>query len=83
MRTAYDGRFTELVPGRLLASSGTWSGIPGQDGWQSNLRVELSHEDGKTRLLLREGPHPPGTLDMGRQSWEMMLPKLEALVGGG
>ena len=84
MRTAYDGWFTELVPDRLLASSGTWSGIPGQDaGWPSNLRVELSDEDGKTRLLLREGPHPAGTIDLGRQSWEMMLPKLEAVVSGG
>ena len=84
MRTAYDGRFTELVPDRLLATSGTWSGIPGQDaGWPSNLRVELSDEAGKTRLLLREGPHPEGTIDLGRQSWEMMLLKLEALVSGG
>jgi uncharacterized protein YndB with AHSA1/START domain len=82
MRTAYDGRFTELVPDRLLVSSGTWSGIPGHDGWPGNLRVELGDEDGKTRLLLHEGPHPPGTIDLGRQSWEMMLPKLEAVVAG-
>jgi uncharacterized protein YndB with AHSA1/START domain len=83
MRTAYDGRFTELVPGRLLTSTGAWSGIPGQESWPGNLQVELSAEDGQTRLLLREGPHPPGTIDLGRQSWEMMLPKLEALVAGG
>ena len=84
MRSAFDGRFTELVPDRLLASSGTWSGVPGQEGgWESNLRVELHDEDGKTRLQLREGPHPSGTADLGRQAWEMMLPKLEALVTGG
>jgi uncharacterized protein YndB with AHSA1/START domain len=81
MRTTFDGAFTDFIPDRLLASSGTWSGIPGQDaGWQSNLRVELQDEDGKTRLQLREGPHPEGTIDLGRQAWEMMLPKLEALV---
>jgi uncharacterized protein YndB with AHSA1/START domain len=81
MRTAYDGSFSEVLPGRLLASSGTWSGIPGQEaGWVSGLRVELEDEDGKTRLRLLEGPHPPGTIDLGRQSWELMLPKLEALV---
>ena len=84
MRTAYDGRFTELVADRLVVSRGTWRGIPDQDaGWPSSLRVELSDADGKTRLLLREGPHPPGMVDLGRQSWEMMLPKLEALVAGG
>ena len=84
MRTAFDGRFTDVIPDRLIASSGTWSGIPGQEaGWPSSLRVELDDEDGKTRLLLREGPHPAGSIDLGRQAWEMMLPKLEALVGGG
>ncbi|HET9347372.1 MAG TPA: SRPBCC domain-containing protein [Candidatus Limnocylindrales bacterium] len=84
MRTTFDGRFTELIPDQILASSGTWSGIPGPDaGWVSNLRVELHDEDGKTRLLLREGPHPTGTIDLGRQAWELMLPRLEALVSGG
>jgi hypothetical protein len=28
------------------------------------------------------GPAPPGTADLGRQAWEMMLPKLESLLGG-
>ena len=48
--------------------------------WPSNLRVELHAADGGTRLVVREGPHPPGTADLGRQAWEMMLPKLESLV---
>lgn len=81
LRTGFDGRFVEVVPNELLSSSGAWDGIPGQVGdWPSNLRVELREDDGKTRLVVREGPHPPGTADMGRQSWEMMLPKLESLL---
>jgi uncharacterized protein YndB with AHSA1/START domain len=81
MRTRVDGRFNEVVEDVLLSSSGEWQGIPGQDrGWPSNLRVELADEDGKIRLVVREGPHPPGTADMGRQAWEMMLPKLESLL---
>jgi uncharacterized protein YndB with AHSA1/START domain len=81
MRTAFEGRFTEVIENELLSSSGAWDGIPGQAGpWPSNLRVEFRDDDGKTRLLLREGPHPPGTADLGRQAWEMMLPKLESLV---
>jgi hypothetical protein len=44
--------------------------------------VELHHDDGRTRLVVREGPHPPGTADLGRQAWEMMLPKLESLLNG-
>jgi uncharacterized protein YndB with AHSA1/START domain len=81
MRTGFDGRFVEVVQNELLSSSGAWDGVPGQAGpWPSNLRVELYDEDGKTRLVVREGPHPPGTADMGRQAWEMMLPKLESLL---
>jgi uncharacterized protein YndB with AHSA1/START domain len=81
MRTGFDGRFTEVVQNELLSSSGAWDGIPGQAGpWSSNLRVELYDDDGRTRVVVREGPHPPGTADMGRQAWEMMLPKLESLL---
>jgi uncharacterized protein YndB with AHSA1/START domain len=29
-----------------------------------------------------EGPRPPGTADLGRQAWEMMLPWLESLLSG-
>jgi uncharacterized protein YndB with AHSA1/START domain len=81
MRTVFDGRFVEVAENGLLTSHGTWDGIPGQSApWPSNLRVELHAEDGKTRLVLREGPHPPGTADLGRQAWEMMFPKLESVL---
>jgi uncharacterized protein YndB with AHSA1/START domain len=83
MRTEFDGRFIEVVQNELLSSSGAWDGIPGQAGaWSSNLRVEFHDQDGRTRLVVREGPHPPGTADLGRQAWEMMLPKLESLLSG-
>ena len=53
MRTGFDGRFTEVVAGELLASRGAWDGIPGQAAaWDSNLRVELFDEGGKTRLVI-------------------------------
>ena len=81
MRTAFEGSYVEVIENELLSSSGAWAGIPGQaSAWQSNLRVEFQATDGRTRLVVREGPHPPGTVDLGRQAWEMMLPKLEALV---
>jgi uncharacterized protein YndB with AHSA1/START domain len=82
MRTGFDGRFVEVVENELLSSCGAWDGIPGQETpWPSNLRVEFHDDGGKTRLVLQEGPHPPGTADFGRQAWEMMFPKLEAVVG--
>jgi uncharacterized protein YndB with AHSA1/START domain len=83
MRTGFDGRFIEVAQNVLLASRGAWDGIPGQAAaWPSNLRVEFHDHDGKTLLVMREGPHPPGTADLGRQAWEMMLPKLESLLRG-
>lgn len=81
IRTSFDGRFTDVVENQLLASSGAWDGIPGQDvPWPSHLRVEIGRGEAGTRLVVREGPHPPGTVDLGRQSWEVMLPKLAALL---
>ena len=81
MRTKFTGRFTEVLPDRLLASSGSWDGIPGQaDPWPSHLRVEFHDDNGGTRLVLREGPHPAGTADMGRQAWQMMFAKLDNLL---
>jgi hypothetical protein len=29
---------------------------------------------------VREGRHPPGTADLGRRVWEMMLPTLDSLL---
>ena len=56
-------------------------GFPGHDDpWPSHLRVEFHDEDGKTRLVLREGPHPAGTAEMGRGAWQMMFAKLDTLL---
>lgn len=78
MRTAFIGTFTEVVPHHLLASSGSWDGIPGQaETWPSHLRVEFHDETGRTRLVVREGPHPAGTADLGRQAWQMMFANIE------
>jgi uncharacterized protein YndB with AHSA1/START domain len=82
MRTEFDGQFAEVVTNQLLASSGTWYGIPGQQqGWPSNLLVEFQDDDTGTRLTVREGPHPEGTAEFGRQAWQMMFDKLAALLG--
>ena len=81
MRSGFDGRFTEVAENVCLASRGTWDGIPGQaEPWLSNLRVEFQRAGGKTRVVLREGPHPAGMADLGRQAWEMMFTKLESVL---
>ena len=43
MRTGFDGRFTEVVAGELLASRGAWDGIPGQAAaWDSTCESSCS-----------------------------------------
>jgi hypothetical protein len=44
--------------------------------------VDFHDADGKTRLVLREGPHPAGTAEMGRGAWQMMFAKLDTLLAG-
>lgn len=81
LRTGTTGRFTEVVENEVLEWTQEWDGVPGQDGtWSNLMRIELSDDGGSTRVVVREGPHPPGTADMGRQAWEMMLPSLAAHV---
>jgi uncharacterized protein YndB with AHSA1/START domain len=81
MRTGTKGQFTEVAANELLQWTQEWDGVPGQEGtWSNLMRVELSDDGGRTRVVVREGPHPPGTADLGRQAWEMMLSKLDAFL---
>jgi hypothetical protein len=44
--------------------------------------TEVWDQHGRTRLVLREGPHPPGMAEGGRQAWESMFAKLDTLLEG-
>ncbi len=82
IRSALDARFTEIVENEVLACTQVWDGVPGAGTWTNQLRVELSDHEGGTRLVLREGPHAPGTVELGRQAWNVMLDKLAAALPG-
>ena len=83
LRSAVQLRFTEVVENELLVGTEDWEGIPGQQGtWSSHRRLEFYDQDGGTRLVLREGPHPAGMADGGRQAWESMFTKLDTLLEG-
>ena len=80
-RTGFDGQFTEVVQDELLVSTGAWAGSrvrpkPGAPTCASN----WPRTESATRVVIREGPHPQGTADMGRQSWVQMFAKLESLL---
>jgi uncharacterized protein YndB with AHSA1/START domain len=83
LRSAVHLRFTEVVENELLVGIEAWEGIPGQQGtWLSRRRLEFHDEGGRTRLVLREGPHPAGMAEGGRQAWGSMFTRLEALLQG-
>jgi uncharacterized protein YndB with AHSA1/START domain len=83
LRSAVDLRFTEVVENELLVGTEVWEGIPGQQGtWTSHRRLEFHDEGHRTRLVLREGPHPAGMAEGGRQAWESLFTRLDALLQG-
>ncbi len=51
------------------------------DGAVVTMTVELSEEDGGTRLELRQGPFPAVGADGASAAWEQAMDKLAELVG--
>ena len=67
----------------LLVGSEEWEGVPGvQEGGRMSVRLEFHDEDGKTRLVLRQGPYSAEVEDMAQQGWESSFTKLDALLAG-
>ncbi|HEV7761934.1 MAG TPA: SRPBCC domain-containing protein [Acidimicrobiales bacterium] len=83
MRAPIDARFTEIVENELIAGIEDWEGVPGQEGTSTNyLRLEFHDEDGKTRLVVRQGRYTPEMEDMARQGWESSFTKLDEVLAG-
>jgi uncharacterized protein YndB with AHSA1/START domain len=81
LRSSVNLRLTEVVEPELLDGAEDWECVPGQAGtWSIRHRAEFHDQDGRTRLVLREGPHPPGRADLGRQAWQMMFARLAAVL---
>jgi uncharacterized protein YndB with AHSA1/START domain len=73
--------FTEVVVNELLVSTERWEGVPGrQDGGTMRTRIELHDEDGKTRLVLRQGPYTEDMAPMAREGWTSSFTKLDKLL---
>lgn len=79
-RSPVDATFEEVVENELLVGSEEWQGVPGQEGGRMRMRLEFHDEDGKTRIVLRQGPYTPEIEDMARQGWESSFTKLDALL---
>ncbi len=83
MKSPVNATFTEIVENELLVGSEEWEGVPDlQGGGRMTLRLEFHDEDGKTRLVVRQGPYTAEMEDMARQGWESSFTKLDTLLAG-
>jgi uncharacterized protein YndB with AHSA1/START domain len=82
-KSPVDATFTEVVENELLVGTERWEGVPGmQEGGTMSVRLEFHDDDGKTRLVLRQGPYTAEIEDMARQGWESSFTKLDRLLAG-
>ncbi|MEJ7706538.1 MAG: SRPBCC domain-containing protein [Nocardioidaceae bacterium] len=82
-RSPVNATYTEVIENELLVGTEDWEGVPGmQDGGTMTLRLEFHDEDGKTRLVIRQGPYTEQMKDMARQGWESSFTKLDMLLAG-
>ncbi|HEY9472369.1 MAG TPA: SRPBCC domain-containing protein [Mycobacteriales bacterium] len=72
MASPVNATFTEVVENELLV---------GTEGGES-ARLEFHDQDGKTRLVLRQGPFTEQMRDMTRTGWNSSFTKLDALLAG-
>jgi uncharacterized protein YndB with AHSA1/START domain len=73
--------FEEVVENELLVGVETWD-MPGGDG-PATMRARFEFHDageGKTRLVITQGPFPSEMAGSARQGWESSFTKLDGLL---
>jgi uncharacterized protein YndB with AHSA1/START domain len=77
-----DGVFDEIVENELLVVhenlDGEMAELFGAD--RIDLRLELHEENGKTRLVIRQGPYRDDFVGNAREGWMSSFTKLDALL---
>ena len=76
------GTIIELVPNELLVTredlEGEMAELFGTD--QLTMRLELHDEDGKTRLVIHQGPYKDDFVGDAKAGWESSFTKLDTLL---
>ena len=77
-----DGVFDEIVENELLVVhedlDGQMAELFGAD--RIDLRIELHDENGKTRLVIHQGPYKEDFVGNAREGWNSSFTKLDALL---
>jgi uncharacterized protein YndB with AHSA1/START domain len=76
--------FSEVIENELLIGSEEWAGAPGlAEGETMKMTMRLEFHDltdGRTRLVLTQGPYGPELEDMARAGWNSSFTKLDSLL---
>ncbi|ROO83269.1 uncharacterized protein YndB with AHSA1/START domain [Actinocorallia herbida] len=74
--------FSEVIENELIVGYEDVTGMPGFEGTvRFESRMEFHDEgDGKTRLVITQGPHNPEILADAEAGWESSFTKLDALL---
>jgi uncharacterized protein YndB with AHSA1/START domain len=73
--------FTEVIENELLLGVEDFVGVPGlQERTAMTMRIEFHDEDGKTRVVIRQGPFTREMQDMTRAGWGSSFTKLDTLL---
>jgi hypothetical protein len=82
VRSPVDATFTEVIEHELLMGEERVEGVPGfPDGTVLRMRLEFHDAgEGRTRLVVRQGPYSPDILPMATMGWESSFTKLDALL---
>lgn len=76
MTSPANGTFVEIVENELLVGEE----VDPQSGLTLSLRLEFSDADGKTKLVLRQGPFSDEIAGQAREGWGSSFTKLDALL---
>jgi len=81
-RSPVDATFSEVIEHELLMGEERVEGIPGfPDSVVMRVRLEFHDAgEGRTRLVVRQGPYDPSFLEMARAGWESSFTKLDGLL---
>jgi len=81
-RSAVDATFVELVEDVLIVGEERVTEMPGfPDGVVMRIRIEFHDAgEGRTRIVLRQGPYAADVEPLARAGWESSFTKLDALL---
>ena len=77
-----NAKFVEVIENELLVGAETWND-PELGEVEMTGRFEFHDEgDGRTRLVITQGPYGEETVEMAREGWESSFTKLDTLLAG-